>query len=258
VEEAAVTRPGVRPTVLVIAGFDPSGGAGVSRDVAAIRYVGAEATAAVAALTFQSPGRFDGLFAVPGPALAAQIASAVRATPPAAVKVGMLGSRENVRVVADFLASCRAPAVIDPVWRASAGGSLTDDDDLAELKSVLLPLAAVLTPNAPEAEVLLGRPVRTREEQRAAAVDLCALGAAAVVVKGGHIAGNPVVDVLAERSGEVNEFSRRRRRGGIHGSGCLFSSTLAARLTLGYDSREAAWLAGDTVAEAIRDASSQR
>ncbi|MBM4396343.1 MAG: hydroxymethylpyrimidine/phosphomethylpyrimidine kinase [Deltaproteobacteria bacterium] len=250
-----MTRPGVRPTVLVVAGFDPSGGAGVTRDLSAIRRAGADATAAVAALTFQSPGRFDGLFAVPAEVLRAEIAAAARAAPPAAVKVGMLGSRENVRAVADFLASCPARAVIDPVWRASAGGSLTDDDGLAELRSVLLPLAAVLTPNAPEAGVLLGRPVRTRDDQRAAAADLCALGAAAVVVKGGHVEGDPAADVVADGSGVVAEIERPRLRGGIHGSGCLFSSTLAAHLALGRPVAEATRLAGDAVAEAILEAS---
>ena len=248
-------RPSAKaPAVLVIAGFDPSGGAGVLRDVATLQDLGVRARAVVAALTAQDEDHFDGFVAVDPAFLRRQIDAITRA-PFAAVKIGMLGTVANADAVAKFLWGVRAragglPVVVDPVLRASAGGLLTDDAALGALRSHLLPLATVLTPNLPEAEALTGSPIRSLADMREAAVRLRAGGCRAVVIKGGHGAGDRVADVLVDDHA-VHVIERDRLPGGIHGSGCRFSSAIAAHLALGRSIEEAVRRAGDYVAEAI-------
>jgi len=242
----------VRPIVLVVAGFDPSGGAGVLRDCAAIEQAGAQAVAAITSVTFQDGGRFDGYVALPADVVMGQVESATRLKPPAAVKVGMLGSRENVDVIADFLARTGLQAVVDPLFKASAGAPLIDDVGYGCLKERLLPLATVLTPNVPEAERLLGRAITSVAAMGEAAVELCRLGPGWVVVKGGHMGGAMAVDCLADRHGNRVEVARPRLAGKVHGSGCIFSSTLAARLASGLLVEDAVRLAQEAVASAIR------
>ena len=254
--EPGSTRPSEKaPAVLVIAGFDPSGGAGLLRDVATLEGLGTRARAVVAALTAQDETRFDGFVAVDPAFLQLQIDAVTRA-PFAAVKIGMLGSTANAGVVATYLRGCgRArtgdlPVVVDPVLRASAGGWLTDDATLDALRSWLLPLATVITPNIPEAEVLTGARIRSVDDMRAAAVQLRTSGCRAVVIKGGHGEGDRVSDVLVDEQA-VHVIERDRLPGGIHGSGCRFSSALAAHLALGRSIEQAVRRAGDFVAEAI-------
>jgi hydroxymethylpyrimidine/phosphomethylpyrimidine kinase len=239
----------------VVAGFDGSGGAGVLRDVAAIGAAGGRARSAVAAVTAQDQERFDAAQAVDPALLRAQLEAASRGGFDA-MKVGMVGSAANVEVVAAFLWSSRSrrgtfPVVLDPVLAASAGAVLADDATRAAIRSRIVPLATVLTPNVPEAEALTGRTVADVAAMTAAARDLRAAGAAAVVVKGGHLPGARVADVVLDQTGHVHVLERQRVAGRIHGSGCLFSSTLAVHVAAGRDLVEAASLAASAVAAAI-------
>lgn len=220
----------MRPLVLTVAGSDSSGAAGVAADLRAFAAAGVEAAVAPTAATVQDGRGLRRTDAVPPAAVAASMRAAGRA---ASWKTGMLVDAATVRAVA---AAARALGlrrlVCDPVLCASTGGRLLDAPGLRALVERLLPLAWVVTPNAPEAEALSGGRVRTVEEAVEAARRILALGPRAVLVKGGHLAGGGEVrDVLATPAGV--RILRARRGPPLRGSGCALSAALAARLALG-------------------------
>lgn len=214
------------PRVLVVAGLDPTGGAGLAADAEAIREAGAQAWLVAAALTAQGPKGARGAFPVAPEHLVAQVDALLDGATPRAVKTGMLGGAANVRALADRLACVRAPLVVDPVLSATSGLSLFDGTpaDLAPL----LARAALATPNWPELEALASRALGSEEEAVRAAREL---PARAVLVKGGHREGPPV-DLLV-RGRKVTRFTGRRRPGTARGTGCRLASAIAAQLALG-------------------------
>lgn len=243
----------VRPKVLVVAGFDGSGGAGVLRDVAAITKADGVPRVAVSAITAQDEELFETFRPVEPDLLEVQIEVAARRGLDA-IKIGMLGNSANVEVMARFLSSapCHLPVVADPVLVSTTGTVLADDSTREAMKNQLFPMVTVLTPNVPEAEALTGMEVRCVEDMIEAAQRLMGLGVAAVVVKGGHLPGPVVHDVVATENGQIHILENERVFGRVHGSGCIFSSTLAVRLASGCGLIEAVRLASSEVAEEIR------
>ena len=226
--------------VLSIAGSDPSGGAGIQADIKAISANGAYAMAAITGLTAQNT---QGVSAVSlcDPALVAEQIRMVRADIRVdAVKIGMLGSAEIVEAVAKALQGLEAPVVLDTVMVAKGGDRLLQADAVAALRETLVPRAAVITPNLPEAADLLGEPEVTDEtgmERQAAA--LRNLGAQAVLLKGGHLSGERSRDVLLSDAGAQWFDAPRVATKNTHGTGCTLSATLAALLGKGVALRKA-------------------
>lgn len=246
------------PNLLTIAGSDPSGGAGILADLRTFAALGVYGCAVPAALTAQNSVGVFAVHDVPGSFLRRQLDALFDDVRVAGVKVGMLGSAENVATVAAVLRERRPPCVVvDPVLRATTGASLLDADALDLLRTELLPLATVVTPNAPEAGILLDeRAPATPAEARSAAARLVARGVRAVIVTGGHVAGaRESVDVLHDGH-SAREFRVPRIAGrSAHGTGCTYSSALAALLAMGRTLDEAALAAQRRVADGIRDAS---
>jgi hydroxymethylpyrimidine/phosphomethylpyrimidine kinase len=238
-----MSRTAKRSVAMTIAGSDPSGGAGLQADLktfAAHRVYGFSVITAVIA---QNSARVSRVEPTAVSLVAEQIAMLVAERRPDALKTGALGNAEIVTAIAQAIRDFKLPApVIDPVLISSSGARLLDTDGENALRSSLLPLAGVITPNIPEAEVLAGHAIDGPMAMRAAARGLRKLGARAVVIKGGHpfagVAGatsSTAVDLLYDGR-RFTEFTARRIAGdGAHGSGCAFSAAIAARLARGED-----------------------
>lgn len=227
--------------VLIVAGSDSGGGAGIQADVKTVTALGGYAMTAITALTAQNTLGVTDILDVPPLFVAAQMRAVLDDIGADCVKIGMLHRPEIVEVVAAVLAE-RAPAVpvvLDPVMVAKGGQSLLGDAALARLRRLLLPLAALVTPNLPEAAALLGDegPASSPE---ADAVRLLELGPGAVLLKGGHATGPLLVDVLAERGRPAERFeSRRIETRHTHGTGCTLASAIACGLAQGMAVRDA-------------------
>ncbi len=226
-------RPASR--VLVVAGSDSGGGAGIQADIKAVMALGGYAATAITALTAQNTLGVHGVLPVPPAFIRQQIDAVLDDIGADAVKTGMLGSAEAVQAVAAALGrrDRPVPLVVDPVMVAKGGARLLDDPAIAAVRRDLLPLAAVLTPNVPEAEALTGLAIIDHAAARRAAQALLDLGAAAVLLKGGHLHGAVVQDILATSAGlEVIESPRVETRH-THGTGCTLASAVAAGLAQG-------------------------
>ena len=226
-------------TVLTIAGSDPSGGAGIQADLQTFLAFGVRGLTAITALTAQDETRFLSLNPVSSKILQEQL-KAVSKIKIDAIKIGMLGTRENVVVVAHFLKRMKGvKVVLDPVFRSSTGAVLLDLDGISLLKDLLIPLATVVTPNLDEAEILTGMKVRSLEEMKEAAQTLyrSCRGVKAVLIKGGHLKGAPT-DLLFD--GRHHHLFPAKRWPGPspHGTGCVLSSAIAANLALGVSLNE--------------------
>lgn len=244
----------MRGRVLVIAGSDSGGGAGIQADIKTLTALGAYGMTAITALTAQDTRAVHEVYPVPLPFLRRQIACALDDPGVDAVKTGMLGDAAAVELVAECLAPTGLPLVLDPVMVAKGGESLLAAEALATLKRRLVPLATLLTPNIPEAEALLGHPVPDRAAMREAAHVLRALGAPAVLLKGGHMAGAEVVDMLASGEG-IEEFAAPRlATRHTHGTGCTLASAIAAGLAQGLGVGEAVRRGREYVRAAIATA----
>ena len=241
------TRPS---SALTIAGSDSGGGAGIQADLKTFAAHGVHGLSAIAALTAQHTRGVTAVHVPPLDFLHAQIDACFDDFNIGAVKIGMLANAEVINLVADALqAYLNPPLVLDPVMIATSGARLLESDALDALRARLLPGAAVLTPNLPEAELLLGRAIGDRKAMASAAADLLAAGARAVLLKGGHLddGADQVVDLLAEADGSVHEFAHPRLPGDAHGTGCTLASAVAANLCRGMDVREACAAATDYV-----------
>lgn len=243
--------------VLTIAGFDPSSGAGVTADVKTIAAHGCYGVGCITALTVQSTAGVQRVEGV-APGLVAQTLEELRADLEiSAVHIGMLGSASVVRAVTDFLEKAGLPnIVLDPIIKSSSGHDLIDAAGLRLLIERLLPLATVLTPNLDEAAALTGLLVTNLEQTRAAATRLHQMGAAAVVITGGHL--EKAIDLLSftsPRGAQQEVFkSDRLRSNSTHGTGCAFSTAMACHLARGRGLPEAVLLAKAYVAAAIAKA----
>jgi hydroxymethylpyrimidine/phosphomethylpyrimidine kinase len=221
--------------VLVIAGTDPSGGAGLTRDVSTLSHFVVEALGAVTAVAVQSVARLSATHLVPAEILFAQMAAALATQRVAAVKIGMLGTRLAVQTVAAALPPRAAvPIVLDPVLVSSSGGVLLDEEGRAALIEYLLPRVTLLTPNIPEAALLLQTSVADAESELIEQAEaLCSLGAAAVLLKGGHGHGREAIDYLVCAEQPVRRLSAPRAARSLRGSGGALAAAIAAALASG-------------------------
>ena len=240
--------------VLIIAGSDSGGGAGIQADIKTVTAMGGYAATAITAITVQNTLGVHGVHPLPLDLIEAQARAVLDDIGADAIKTGMLGSVAVVERVAAILDSSAAPAVIDPVMVAKGGHSLLDDAAISAVKALMIPRAALLTPNAPEAEALTGLTVADLDGQRRAGEALLALGARAVLMKGGHVAGATVIDLLMTPAGETLLEGPRFNTTSTHGTGCTLASACAAGLARGLPLEAAVAEAWAYVAEAIRRA----
>ena len=240
--------------VLIIAGSDSGGGAGVQADIKAVTMMGGFAATAITALTIQNTLGVHGVHPVPLEVIAAQADAVLDDIGTDAVKTGMLGSAQVVRCVAGILDRAGAPVVVDPVMIAKGGSPLLAADAVAAVRALMVPRAALLTPNAPEAEALTGIAVADLDCQRRAGEALLRLGAGAVLMKGGHVPGETVVDLLMTPGGETLLEGPRIETRHTHGTGCTLASACAAGIAKGLPLEQAVAEAWAYVAEAIRQA----
>ena len=244
------------PNVLSIAGSDPSGGAGIQADLRTFAALRVHGCAVLTALTAQSSRGVREVMPVPAQFVTRQLETLLDDVEIGAVKIGMLGDASVVRAVASMLRRHPLPyVVLDPVLRASAGGTLLDEYGLAVLREELLPLVDVVTPNADEAGALLGgAPPRTEHDAVRAADGIVRLGARGVLVTGGHLLDEIVcVDILAT-SEAVHALRTRRVPGsGTHGTGCILSSAIATLLARGRTLPAACAEAQELVAESVSE-----
>jgi hydroxymethylpyrimidine/phosphomethylpyrimidine kinase len=218
--------------VLIVAGSDSGGGAGIQADIKAVTAMHAFAATAITALTAQNTQGVHGVVSVDPSFIAQQIEVVLSDIGADALKTGMLHSAEVIETVATVLRkhALGVPLVVDPVMVAKGGHRLLLGEAEAALRDTLVPMAALLTPNLPEAEVLAGFPVRVEADMRRAAQQLARLGASAILMKGGHLEGDDVVDLLYHE-GSFHRFEDRRVPSrSTHGTGCTLASAIAAGL----------------------------
>jgi len=213
--------------ILTIAGSDSGGGAGIQADLKTITVLGAYGLSVITALTAQNTVKVQAIHEVPPDFIGAQLDSVLSDIGADAAKTGMLANTEVVREVADKLKQYQIPKlVVDPVMVSKSGDSLLNTDAQGALVKDLLPLATIITPNLPEAGVMLGREVKTLEDMAEAARALKVMGPQAVLIKGGHFSG-PATDLLFDGE-EMREYSMPRiESSNTHGTGCTFSAALA-------------------------------
>ncbi|MEX2158756.1 MAG: bifunctional hydroxymethylpyrimidine kinase/phosphomethylpyrimidine kinase [Dehalococcoidia bacterium] len=248
------------PVALTIAGSDSSGGAGIQADLKTFAALGVYGASAITAITAQNTQRVSEVFELPPELVAAQIDAVVSDLDVAATKTGMLANAATVAVVAEKAKQHGLRLlVVDPVMVAKSGDQLLRQDAVDALRELLVPICTVLTPNLPEAEVLLGRHIATWEDVRAGARDLVAMGAQAVVMKGGHALPGadpnaPVTDLFFDGT-DLHEFSTSRvQTTSTHGTGCTFASAIAAGLARGETPRGAVAMAKAYVTKALQSA----
>jgi hydroxymethylpyrimidine/phosphomethylpyrimidine kinase len=241
--------------VLIIAGSDSGGGAGVQADIKTVSLLGGYAASAITAITVQNTLGVHAVHALPPALMDAQARAVLTDIGADAIKTGLLGSAAMVEAVAALLDDYPGiPAVVDPVMVAKGGRDLLDSSGLERLRALLPPRAALLTPNAPEAEALTGLAVETLDDARRAAEALLTQGARAVLLKGGHIPGDRVIDLLATPAGETLFEGPRQDTRHTHGTGCTLASACALGLAEGLTLNRAVARAWAYVAEAIRSA----
>ncbi|MAI90584.1 bifunctional hydroxymethylpyrimidine kinase/phosphomethylpyrimidine kinase [Ponticaulis sp.] len=232
---ASETTEKINGRVLSVAGSDSGGGAGIQADIKAITMNGGYAMTAVTAITVQNTQGVYGVIPVPLDAIAGQIRVTLSDIGADVIKTGMLGDRKTIETVSRQLNELAPdiPRVIDPVMVATSGDRLLAGDAVDVLKSLLVPDAALLTPNAPEAEILSGRAVESVDGQRRAAERLMETGAKAVLVKGGHISSDVITDVLQTEYDEFFFEAPRIDTESTHGTGCTLASSIATYMALG-------------------------
>ena len=241
-------------SVLIIAGSDSSAGAGIQADLKTCAALGVYGMTAITALTAQNTTGVSAIHEVPPDFVAEQIDTVVEDIRPDAVKTGMLANAAIIEVVAAKMKEHALPfVVVDPVMVAKSGDRLLREDAVVALRK-LLPLADVLTPNIPEAEDLLGHPMRTDEEVREAARELQSVGPRNVVVKGGHREGDTAIDILFDGRAFHDFSSPRIETTSTHGTGCTFASAIAAFLARQETVPEAVQHAKEYLTEALRRA----
>ncbi len=240
--------------VLTIAGSDSGGGAGIQADLKTISALGGYGMTAITALTAQNTLGVHGIHPVPPEFAAAQISAVFEDIGADAVKIGMLYSSRLIRVVAEQLKRYAARnIVLDPVMVAQSGDRLLEDDAVGAIREQLMPLADVVTPNIPEAEVLAGRRIRSPQDMEAAARDLGRFGSGSVLLKGGHLEEGDSSDLLylCGENRLVTLPAPRLSSRNTHGTGCTLSSAIAAHLARGAGIEEAVRRAKQYITQAI-------
>lgn len=229
------------PIALTIAGSDSGGGAGIQADLKAMSALGVYGASVITAVTAQNTQAVTAVHGIPLDVIAAQIDAVLSDLTVGAIKIGMLATPEIIQTVADRISGFNGPVVLDPVMIAKSGDALLAREAVQTLREVLLPRATVLTPNLPEAACLLDRMVaETPEEMVEQGLALGALGAKAVLMKGGHAEGNVCHDLLLADERVAGDYTALRRdTKNTHGTGCTLSSSIAAGLAKGLDLSEA-------------------
>jgi hydroxymethylpyrimidine/phosphomethylpyrimidine kinase len=239
------------PVALTIAGSDPSGGAGIQADLKTFHQFGVYGQAVITLLTVQNTVGVTRVECMAPDLVAEQVRAVISDMPPAAAKTGALGNREIIEAVAALAADFRFPLIVDPVLISKHGAALLASDAIEILKTRLLPQAFLVTPNLEEAAILAGLDVRDVDSMRVAARKISEMGPPAVLVKGGHLAGD-AIDVLLDQ-GEWTEFTAPRvETRHTHGTGCTYSAAITASLAAGLELPTAIRNAKRYITEAIR------
>lgn len=245
-----------RGRVLIVAGSDSGGGAGIQADIKTVTALGGYAATAVTALTAQNTMGVQGIYDVPVEFIRRQMESVVEDIGVDAFKLGMLHTMEIVEAVGQLIGELRTsvPVVLDPVMVAKGGEALLEEDAVESLRAYMLPRAWLVTPNLPEAEILTGHKIDTVDDMKKAAKAIRDLGAKAVLLKGGHLNSDILHDVLYDgKEMQVFESARLSTRH-THGTGCTLSSAIATGLAKGWSLLDSVCVARRYVFEAIRTA----
>ncbi len=222
----------LRGRVLIVAGSDSGGGAGIQADIKTVTALGAYAATAITAVTVQNTLGVSAIHPIPVQFVVAQIGAVLSDIGADVIKTGMLASGEIIDTVFSVLRreAPNVPLVVDPVMVAKGGAALVDKDAITAMKARLLPRASLITPNLPEAEALTGRKIATLQAMREAIAPLLDLGAKAVLLKGGHLPGERVIDIYAGPEGTQEWSDTRIDTRHTHGTGCTLASAIAAGL----------------------------
>lgn len=240
--------------VLIVAGSDSGGGAGIPADIKTVTMLGGYAATAVTAITVQNTLGVSDIVAVAPGVVAAQMRAVLGDIGADIVKIGMLGDADVIAAVADVLRTVRLPVVLDPVMVAKGGAALLADDAVEAMLRLLVPLASVVTPNTPELATLAGTEIEDEGDVVLAAQELLDLGARAVLAKGAHLPGDTIADWLVTRTEQTRFTGARIATLHTHGTGCTLASALATLLGQGVALPEAVERARDYVQAAIRAA----
>ena len=229
------------PTALTIAGSDSGGGAGIQADLKSFSALGVYGASVITAVTAQNTQKVIAVHDIPNNIIEAQIEAVLVDIRIDAIKIGMLATSNIIQTVAKKLKSQSAPIVLDPVMIAKSGDILLKKEAISALRSILLPMATLLTPNLPEAAVLLDTDVATTiDELEKQGRALLAIGPQAVLMKGGHAKGSDCIDILVLRDAPAIRFTAPRiKTANTHGTGCTLSSSIAAGLAKGFAVTEA-------------------
>ncbi|NLN07480.1 MAG: bifunctional hydroxymethylpyrimidine kinase/phosphomethylpyrimidine kinase [Firmicutes bacterium] len=237
---------------LTIAGSDSGGGAGIQTDLKTFAALGVYGTSVITALTAQNTLGVHGIHAVPASFVAAQLEAVLSDIPVAAAKTGMLQDAEIIRTVATVLSARNfTQLVVDPVMVAESGDRLLREDAVDALRTELLPLALIVTPNLPETNVLVGHPVETVAEMTEAAFEIHRLGPQCVLIKGGHLQGPETIDIFFDGKTIHRLSAKRLATNHTHGSGCTYAAAITAYLARGMEPLSAVRAAKQFITTAI-------
>ncbi|MEH6406413.1 MAG: bifunctional hydroxymethylpyrimidine kinase/phosphomethylpyrimidine kinase [Leeuwenhoekiella sp.] len=241
------------PSVLTIAGFDGSGGAGIQADIKTASALGCFSTSVLTALPVQNTTGVKSIFSIPTKVVEDQITTIMEDILPDAIKIGMVHTTDLAITIAETLAKYKKiPVVFDPVMVATSGHKLIEDSTVESLITNLLPLAAVITPNMDEAAILAQIPVNTVDDMYLAGEKIMKLGCTSVLLKGGHLKSERLTSLYFQKDGSVKEFSFEKiSTKNVHGSGCTLSSAIATFIARGKTLEEAVALGQDYVNKAI-------
>jgi hydroxymethylpyrimidine/phosphomethylpyrimidine kinase len=250
------SAPRFQGRVLIIAGSDSGGGAGIQADIKTVTALGGYAATTITALTIQNTLGVSGVVATPPKAVRAQMEAVLKDIGADVLKTGMLGDKLLVETIAEAFEEIATgiPRVVDPVMVATSGDVLLPQGAVDAVRRLMIPGATLVTPNAPEAEVLTGKAVDGLNGQRRAAEKLLDMGAQAALIKGGHVPGDVIVDVLATQTGEHFFDGPRLETNATHGTGCTLASGIAAGLARGLALTDAVALSRAYLVEAIKRA----
>ncbi len=244
------------PKILIIAGSDSGGGAGIQGDIKTVSALGGYAATAITSVTAQNTVGVQAISDVPVDVIRQQIASVMDDIGADVIKTGMLSSKEIIELVAAAVGKYRIDLVLDPVMISKSGAKLLQDDAVESLKNKLIPKALLITPNIPEAEVISGMKITNEAEMEAAARKILnEYKCHAVLIKGGHLSDTYLVDILVRETGKVFKIrSKRIDTNNTHGTGCTYASAIATLIAKGYPLEKAVKKAHRYVNQAIRTA----
>ncbi|MBV7441333.1 bifunctional hydroxymethylpyrimidine kinase/phosphomethylpyrimidine kinase [Weeksellaceae bacterium TAE3-ERU29] len=241
------------PSVLSIAGFDGSGGAGIQADIKTISALGGYATTVLTALPIQNTMGVKSIFPIPPKVVQQQLEAIAEDIPPCAIKIGMVYNAELIEIIADFLNQFpKIPVVFDPVMASSSGKRLFSEETNELFIKKLFPKISILTPNLDEASILTNQTIQSVEDMEKAGKSLLDMGVQSVLLKGGHLQGNQLTSLFFDTDKSIHRFDTQKIHSqNTHGTGCTLSSAIATYLALGKTPLEAVTLAQDYVYKAI-------